>query len=118
MRPHKIAATARMDQRARRTVSVSCLHSVRADAYTVRTKGWQGAKDRLVTLPDELIVPLRRHLANRKTVFDRDCVQGSLWLGHESANTTHRYMEANLAMRMSNRLTARIKYRSRSVTSS
>ena len=78
----------------------------------------KSAKDRLVTLPDELIVPLRRRLANRKTVFERDCVQDSLWLGHESANTTHRYVEANLAMCMSRRLTARIKYRSRSVTSS
>jgi integron integrase len=36
----------------------------------------KGAKDRIVTLPDELILPLSRHLANRRTVFERDCAQG------------------------------------------
>jgi integron integrase len=36
----------------------------------------KGAKDRVVTLPDELIVPLKRHLANRKTAFERDAAQG------------------------------------------
>jgi integrase len=29
----------------------------------------KGGKDRVVTLPDELMVPLRRHLENRKTLF-------------------------------------------------
>jgi site-specific recombinase XerD len=29
----------------------------------------KGAKDRVVTLPDELVVPLKRHLANRKTAL-------------------------------------------------
>jgi integron integrase len=36
----------------------------------------KGAKDRVVTLPDELIVPLKRHLASRRTVFERDLGDG------------------------------------------
>jgi integrase len=36
----------------------------------------KGAKDRVVTLPDELIVPLKRHIANRKTAFERDGAEG------------------------------------------
>ncbi len=36
----------------------------------------KGAKDRVVTLPDELIVPLQRHLAARRTLFERDCATG------------------------------------------
>jgi len=36
----------------------------------------KGGKDRVVTLPDELVVPLKRHLANRKTAFERDCAEG------------------------------------------
>ena len=32
----------------------------------------KGGKDRVVTLPDELVEPLERHLANRRTLFDRD----------------------------------------------
>jgi len=36
----------------------------------------KGAKDRIVTLPDELIVPLRRHLTGRQTTFERDCDAG------------------------------------------
>jgi len=31
-----------------------------------------GGKDRVVTLADELVEPLRAHLANRKTLFERD----------------------------------------------
>ncbi len=42
----------------------------------------KGGRDRVVTLPDELIVPLRRHLADRRTVFDRDVANGcgEVWL--------------------------------------
>lgn len=42
----------------------------------------KGAKDRIVTLPDEVITPLRRHLAVRRTLFDRDTAMGcgSVWL--------------------------------------
>jgi integron integrase len=36
----------------------------------------KGAKDRIVTLPDELIVPLRRHLLARRTTFERDRAAG------------------------------------------
>ena len=36
----------------------------------------KGAKDRVVTLPDELVIPLKRHLASRRTVFERDCADG------------------------------------------
>ena len=32
----------------------------------------KGGKDRVVTLADELVTPLKRHLENRKTEFDRD----------------------------------------------
>jgi integron integrase len=36
----------------------------------------KGGKDRVVTLPDELVVPLKRHLATRRTLFERDCADG------------------------------------------
>ena len=44
----------------------------------------KGGKDRVVTLPDELIEPLRRHLEVRRTLFERDCAegQGAVWLPH------------------------------------
>lgn len=44
----------------------------------------KGAKDRVVTLPDELIVPLRRHLANRRTWYERDYARGhaNVYLPH------------------------------------
>lgn len=47
----------------------------------------KGAKDRVVTLPDELIVPLRRHLASRQTMFerDRDTGFGGVYLPHALA---------------------------------
>jgi site-specific recombinase XerD len=32
----------------------------------------KGAKDHVVTLPDEVIVPLQRHLENRRTLFEQD----------------------------------------------
>ena len=37
----------------------------------------KGAKDRVVTLPDELLLPLKRHLGNRRTEFERDSAQGA-----------------------------------------
>src|SRR3954468_16215234 len=54
------------------------------DHRAVLVRDGKGAKDRVVTLPDELVVPLRRHLANRKTLFERDCAQGfgSVFLPH------------------------------------
>jgi integron integrase len=36
----------------------------------------KGGKDRIVTLPGELNVPLERHLANRRTIFERDLLDG------------------------------------------
>lgn len=36
----------------------------------------KGAKDRIVTLADELITPLERHLQSVKTTFERDLAQG------------------------------------------
>lgn len=36
----------------------------------------KGGKDWVVTLPDELVEPLERHLANRRTLFDRDLAAG------------------------------------------
>jgi integron integrase len=36
----------------------------------------KGGKDRVVTLPDELVIPLKRHLAARRTRFERDCADG------------------------------------------
>ena len=44
----------------------------------------KGGKDRVVTLPDELIEPLRRHLQVRRTLFERDRGegQGAVWLPH------------------------------------
>ncbi len=44
----------------------------------------KGAKDRVVTLPDELIEPLRRHLANRRNLFDQDVAAGygTVYLPH------------------------------------
>jgi len=41
----------------------------------------KGHKDRVTTLPDELIVPLKRHLAGRRTEWERDGV-----LGHGSVH--------------------------------
>lgn len=36
----------------------------------------KGGRDRVVTLPDELIVPLERHLSARRTLFERDTSAG------------------------------------------
>ena len=36
----------------------------------------KGLKDRVTTLPDELIVPLERHLGVRRTEWERDCALG------------------------------------------
>jgi integrase len=36
----------------------------------------KGGKDRVVTLPDELVIPLHGRLESRRTLFDRDREQG------------------------------------------
>jgi len=46
------------------------------DHRAILVRDGKGAKDRVVTLPDELIVPLRRHLANRRTWYERDYACG------------------------------------------
>jgi integron integrase len=38
----------------------------------VYVRDGKGGKDRVVTLPDELIIPLRRHLENRLNLFEQD----------------------------------------------
>ena len=47
----------------------------------------KGGKDRVVTLPDELVEPLQRHLAARRNQFDRDMAAGraGVWLPHALA---------------------------------
>ncbi len=57
------------------------------DHRAVLVRDGKGGKDRVVTLPDELVVPLKRHLANRRTAFERDCAQGvgSVYLPHALA---------------------------------
>jgi integron integrase len=39
-------------------------------------RGGKGAKDRVVTLPDELILPLKRHLQSVKLFHDKDLADG------------------------------------------
>jgi integrase len=46
------------------------------DHRAILVRDGKGGKDRVVTLPDELVVPLKRHLENRRTSFERDCAQG------------------------------------------
>jgi integron integrase len=38
----------------------------------VIVRSGKGDKDRVVTLPEELVEPLQRHLQNRRTLFERD----------------------------------------------
>jgi integron integrase len=42
----------------------------------VLVRDGKGGKDWVVTLPDELVEPLQRHLEARRTVFERDCADG------------------------------------------
>ncbi len=54
------------------------------DRRAVYVRDGKGGKDRVVTLPDELIEPLRRHLANRRTLFEQDrrAGRGTVYLPH------------------------------------
>lgn len=47
----------------------------------------KGGKDRVVTLPDELCVPLQRHLEQRRTLFERDAALNlhAVWLPYALA---------------------------------
>lgn len=42
----------------------------------IYVRNGKGGKDRVVTLPDELLTPLRRHLTGRRTLFERDTAEG------------------------------------------
>ncbi len=50
----------------------------------ILVRNGKGGKDRVVTLSDDLIVPLQRHLENRKTLFEQDVQQGfgNVYLPH------------------------------------
>ena len=47
----------------------------------------KGAKDRVVTLADTLVVPLHRHLEDRRTIYERDLAAGlaGVWLPYALA---------------------------------
>jgi len=47
----------------------------------------KGGKDRIVTLPDELIVPLQRHLGSVRNIHEKDLAEGygAVWLPHALA---------------------------------
>jgi len=53
----------------------------------ILVRNGKGGKDRVTTLSDDLIVPLQRHLENRKTLFEQDMQQGfgSVYLPHALA---------------------------------
>jgi integron integrase len=53
----------------------------------ILVRNGKGGKDRVVTLSDDLIVPLERHLENRKTLFEQDVQQGigNVYLPHALA---------------------------------
>jgi integron integrase len=46
------------------------------DHHCILIMNGKGGKDRVVTLPDDLILPLERHLENRKTDHERDLAEG------------------------------------------
>ena len=50
----------------------------------IMVRDGEGGKDRVVTLPDALIIPLRRHVANRKPAHEQDLADGfgSVYLPH------------------------------------
>ncbi len=53
----------------------------------IHVRNGKGGKDRVVTLSDELIVPLQRHLENRRQTHDKDLADGfgSVYLPHALA---------------------------------
>ena len=46
------------------------------DHRAIMVRNGKGAKDRVVTLADELVLPLQRHMANVKTLFEGDLAAG------------------------------------------
>lgn len=63
------------------------------DHRAVIVRNGKGRKDRVVTLPDELIVPLKRHLQNVKLFHEKDLADGfgDVYLPHALA---HKYPSA------------------------
>jgi integron integrase len=57
------------------------------DHRAILVREGKGAKDRVVTLPDELIVPLQRHLSSVKNTHEKDLADGfgQVWLPHALA---------------------------------
>ncbi len=47
------------------------------DHCAILVRDGKGAKDRVVTLADGLLVPLRRHLESVRLLHDKDLVDGS-----------------------------------------
>jgi len=56
--------------------------------HAILVRDGKGAKDRVVTLADELVVPLERHLATRRTLFERDVAadRGNVYLPYALAS--------------------------------
>ncbi len=46
------------------------------DHQAIYVRNGKGGKDRVVTLANELIIPLQRHLENVRTIFERDVADG------------------------------------------
>ena len=57
------------------------------DHRAIFVRGGKGAKDRVVTLPDELLLPIRRHLQSTKLYHEKDLADGfgSVYLPHALA---------------------------------
>ena len=57
------------------------------DRRAILVRDGKGGKDRVVTLADELVRPLERHLASRKTLYEQDTAEGfgSVHLPHALA---------------------------------
>ena len=57
------------------------------DHRALLVRDGKGGKDRVVTMPEELIIPLGRHLEGRRTVHERGLARGhgAVWLPHALA---------------------------------
>lgn len=63
------------------------VHDLDFPHLAVMVRNGKGGKDRVVSLPDELVVPLQRHLEKRKNLFERDIQAGygGVYLPHALA---------------------------------
>ena len=57
------------------------------DHRAIFVRAGKGAKDRVVTLPDALLIPLQRHLSSVKNTHEKDLADGygQVWLPHALA---------------------------------